>query len=1162
MDISDGIAAPKPHDFPSKISPNDSKKTERPQILTEEEIERLAQLPKRPVMIAAPSHRPQTAYTKLEMMYGHGKSIGRGFASLIAALKDLLELVKMHPMNDLSLLNPLIIQDVEGELQAMHDNFMFRLHDLRFFMWRKEDLQLTQEPNSARARATTQTLRVHRFKVPIWEADQSRRQLVDGLYMHDRWCRRGGKKFLEKPLHGIQGRLKASRKRRTLRNLLHKIALPWPEKHEYHEAIDRKLNSDQGLKLVTHAGRSWRPLVFAIKSFFSTMRKSPECRERARKFSSYSHWMVQHYERLGSAMHEYAMDRRSRLSQDSPVATLLPDWVDEPDYGSIFLAAPPVSDDTAGEGRDVAGSEPQFVTFKAIGSSGAQKDELEEEITIHTTKTKRAQERSLKGLSTQGHQSHTPNKQVSLLSRQTASGPTKGRSGRASEQLISSSLQKRQERIVRSYDGLDRQQRGDLLFSAARALWSIRKLLDFVKEQKDLGLPTITNVVDLQDMQEEWEASYRRLSRSMHLHRAAVRNRREIMKIITRNQLSQASSKAPLLAYVRLGKLAMLKDEHTYSVDELFDALHDLIRFRRRRGLKLYHKCRKASSSLRDSMHVLGPGLSELSELLDKQSAKICFGKLDEHIVRVRQSLEALMLAQSRYRQFLSSSKKQVLFAKNKLPAVHIHYFRHALSQASSRSWFASSSDCGGTLDSVGNAEVAKDSDDAPAHGPSLIGDPSEAVETRTTKSRRATRRRKSKSEHTKDNNDSFKPLQDSVSSLLHRTTESSNVTWQAVYSDDSEYGPPQPHTPSPSLSRIKSPVISRVLGRSKHPELSPRPLKSTHSMSLAGEAEISKAPVRLCCSEPHQEHSGCILSQSIFSQSNMLGIQVRSIKRSRNLSPYRSIWGKLDILSPGQERAFHYASSYSPAVADQSQIPGMLASSRIDTNRSPLGYRIMDSVSERISRPELDQKPMHWDYTLYRGPLGERVKVHYCKTKADTERISRLFFDEEVLGFDIEWKPQATAKEGIKKNIALIQIASEKRIALFHVARFRCQDTVEDLVPSTFKYIMQTPRITKVGVSIKADCTRLSRFMEIESRGIFELSHLYKLVKYSPSNASAVDKRLVKLATQVEEHLGLPLFKGQDVRASDWSADLTYQQVQCECILRRAFMNKVLTKA
>jgi hypothetical protein len=52
-------------------------------------------------------------------------------------------------------------------------------------------------------------------------------------------------------------------------------------------------------------------------------------------------------------------------------------------------------------------------------------------------------------------------------------------------------------------------------------------------------------------------------------------------------------------------------------------------------------------------------------------------------------------------------------------------------------------------------------------------------------------------------------------------------------------------------------------------------------------------------------------------------------------------------------------------------------------------------------------------------------------QSKEASERIAKLFLDKPVIGFDIEWKPQASALEGTKKNVSLIQLASEERIAL-----------------------------------------------------------------------------------------------------------------------------------
>ena len=214
----------------------------------------------------------------------------------------------------------------------------------------------------------------------------------------------------------------------------------------------------------------------------------------------------------------------------------------------------------------------------------------------------------------------------------------------------------------------------------------------------------------------------------------------------------------------------------------------------------------------------------------------------------------------------------------------------------------------------------------------------------------------------------------------------------------------------------------------------------------------------------------------------------------------------------------------------------------------TPLGYHIPKAKLQRAIDAAPSVMAAYWRYTLYQGPGGEKdkVKVHYCKSKDSTERISQLFLQKEVIGFDIEWKMNATATDGVKKNVALIQIASEERIALFHIARYTNATDVDDFVAPTFKRIMESPNITKVGVSVKGDCTRLRKFMNIEARGIFELSHLYKLVKFSCGDVKKINKVLVSLGQQVEEHLQLPLWKGE-VRSSDWSQDLNYEQIQCE---------------
>jgi exonuclease 3'-5' domain-containing protein 2 len=210
------------------------------------------------------------------------------------------------------------------------------------------------------------------------------------------------------------------------------------------------------------------------------------------------------------------------------------------------------------------------------------------------------------------------------------------------------------------------------------------------------------------------------------------------------------------------------------------------------------------------------------------------------------------------------------------------------------------------------------------------------------------------------------------------------------------------------------------------------------------------------------------------------------------------------------------------------------------------LAYQIPQDVLQKAKDAAPGTKESFWSYKMYLGPENQEVKVHYCRSKNTTESVAQYFVNEEVLGFDIEWKLEATKNSGIKNNVALIQLASETRIALFHIAAFP-KDTVTDLVAPTLKRIMEDADITKVGVAIKADCTRLRNFLNIDPKGIMELSHLYKLVKYSPSgDVSQINKRLVSLTTQAEEHLELPSFKGE-VRGSDWTQSLSIEQIKCQ---------------
>lgn len=201
-----------------------------------------------------------------------------------------------------------------------------------------------------------------------------------------------------------------------------------------------------------------------------------------------------------------------------------------------------------------------------------------------------------------------------------------------------------------------------------------------------------------------------------------------------------------------------------------------------------------------------------------------------------------------------------------------------------------------------------------------------------------------------------------------------------------------------------------------------------------------------------------------------------------------------------------------------------------------------------------------YWSHLLYQklseDGTPQNVKVHYCTSKHTTEQVCQKYFlGEKVLGFDLEWFPWARAGASIRQNISLIQVASPSRIGLFHVARF----PNDDYVAPTLKKIMEDASVSKVGVWIMGDCTRLKKYLDIDAKGIVELSHLYKVVKHSRNGTpSQINKRLVPLATQVEDVLKLPLYKGDVVRSSDWSKPLNPEQMKCRSFHYLSFYAKM----
>ncbi|KAK4996973.1 hypothetical protein LTR28_014126, partial [Elasticomyces elasticus] len=106
-----------------------------------------------------------------------------------------------------------------------------------------------------------------------------------------------------------------------------------------------------------------------------------------------------------------------------------------------------------------------------------------------------------------------------------------------------------------------------------------------------------------------------------------------------------------------------------------------------------------------------------------------------------------------------------------------------------------------------------------------------------------------------------------------------------------------------------------------------------------------------------------------------------------------------------------------------------------------------------REAKAKLQGPQRYWDHGLYRGPTGEMVTVHYCQTLEESQTAAQIFAEEKVIGFDMEWVAWGKYND-IKKNVSMIQIASERDIALFHVA-LHDGETVDELIAPALRAVI-----------------------------------------------------------------------------------------------------------
>ncbi|KAK5631558.1 hypothetical protein RRF57_007272 [Xylaria bambusicola] len=99
------------------------------------------------------------------------------------------------------------------------------------------------------------------------------------------------------------------------------------------------------------------------------------------------------------------------------------------------------------------------------------------------------------------------------------------------------------------------------------------------------------------------------------------------------------------------------------------------------------------------------------------------------------------------------------------------------------------------------------------------------------------------------------------------------------------------------------------------------------------------------------------------------------------------------------------------------------------------------------------------WHHYYYRGSQHQSSQVLYGRTRLDSETIARRFMNEPVLGFDMEWPWDAEKRPRPQDKVALIQLASERKIGLFHIALHE-GETTDDLIASILGEIIESKRL------------------------------------------------------------------------------------------------------
>ncbi|XP_065052837.1 bifunctional 3'-5' exonuclease/ATP-dependent helicase WRN-like isoform X1 [Rhopilema esculentum] len=151
-----------------------------------------------------------------------------------------------------------------------------------------------------------------------------------------------------------------------------------------------------------------------------------------------------------------------------------------------------------------------------------------------------------------------------------------------------------------------------------------------------------------------------------------------------------------------------------------------------------------------------------------------------------------------------------------------------------------------------------------------------------------------------------------------------------------------------------------------------------------------------------------------------------------------------------------------------------------------------IQSYRPNQKKPDVKEKDLSFAEQLATC-LTFNGKVHYIHQKDEGNFVCQNMLDSPhkpiVCGFDIEWKVNYRAGEGLCKT-ALLQICtSEKECFLFHLAAMNG-------FPVALKCLLEDKNIIKTGVGIDGDMSKLRTDYKVNPVGVVDLSQMLNEIK------------------------------------------------------------------